>query len=297
MRVLKRSPWLSGLGVLLGVLVGSAGVARADVTTDDSRGSIIIYPKVISDGTRDTLIQLSNSTNMVAFAHCFYINTAGRCSITTGQSCRVDTDCPGTEACNRGCNANNFDVILTAQQPLQWRASTGRLVSQTPPCRVGQTCACVVDAASGQLTCPGLEVGPTNAPLVPGAGTDFEGELKCYQTASDQATPLAGNALKGVAMLETLSSGQISQYNALGIQAHAALTGGVNTDNDLLLNFDASNGRCSVSGTSCVQPSDCPTGETCNAPNGEYNFCPHDVVFTHYGEGAIDSFTNASVTR
>ena len=296
MRMLKRSPWLSTLGVLLAGVVMSTGAARADVITDQS-GSIIIYPKVIADGTRDTLLQLSNSTNRVAFAHCFYINTAGRCSITTNQSCRLDSDCPATEACVRACNPNNFDVVLTAQQPLQWRASTGRLVSQTGPCRLGQTCACTTDVVSGQLKCPGLEVGPLNAPLVPGVGTDFEGELKCYQTNSDQATPLAGNALKGVAMLETLSSGQVSQYNALGIVANPALVNGVNTDTNLLLN-STNMAHCSIATTtSCSTADDCPPGESCmDTLSGEYNYCPHDVVFTGYGEGAVDSFSNATVS-
>jgi hypothetical protein len=29
---------------------------------------------------------------------------------------------------------------------------------------------------------------------------------------------------------------------------------------------------------------------------GEYNYCPANLVFTHFGEGAVDAFTNATVS-
>ena len=132
MRGLKRNPWLSGLGVLLAILVVSGGHARADVSTDQS-GSIVIFPKVIADGSRDTLIQITNTSNMSAEAHCFYVNASGRCSVSTGTSCKVDTDCPGTEQCIRQCTETNFDIFLTAQQPTVWRASTGRPRGRSGP--------------------------------------------------------------------------------------------------------------------------------------------------------------------
>lgn len=269
MRLVKRSPWLTGLGVLLaGVVIG--GAARADVTSDDA-GSIIIYPKVIADGSRDTLIQLSNRSNATVFVHCFYVNGSGQCSLTSEQSCVLDTDCPVPESCVQSCVENDFDVILTAQQPTVWRASTGRLSSLTPgPCRSGQPCACTT-GINGQQVCPGLEVAANNAPFVPATGTDFRGELKCYQTTSDGA-PVSGNSLKGTATIETLASGQISEYNALTITANTALMSGLNTDSDLQLNL--------------------PSGGTV----GEYNACPNDLVFTTAASGAVDSATNATVS-
>ena len=269
MRLVKRSPWLTGLGVLLaGVMVG--GAARADVTSDDA-GSIIIYPKVISDGSRDTLIQLSNRSNSTVFVHCFYVNGTGTCSLTTDQSCLLDTDCPVPESCVQACTANDFDVILTAQQPTAWRASTGRLSSLTPgPCRVGQPCECI-PGINGQQVCPGFEVAANNAPFVPGVGTDFRGELKCYQATADGA-PLAGNALKGTATIETLASGQISTYNALTVTANTALVNGLDINSDLRLNL--------------------PSGGTV----GEFNACPNNLVFTTVGQGVVDTETNATVT-
>jgi hypothetical protein len=265
---------------VLGVLLAASGVigvaeqqARADVTTDDA-GSIVIYPKVVSDGTRDTLIQLSNRSNMPAFVHCFYVNTAGRCNTATTERCRLDRDCPAGDSCVRTCDENDFDVILTAQQPTIWRTSTGRLESQTPgPCRIGQPCTCSIDAASGQQICPGLELslgGGNNATYAPPVGTEFEGELKCYQTDGN-GFPVAGNSLKGTAMIEDLPSGQISEYNALTVSANADPVVGVNQGQDLQLNFSGSGA-------------------------GEYNYCPASLVFTHYGDQAVDAFSNATVS-
>ena len=273
MRELKRSPWLSVLGVLLATsgMMAVAVQTRADVTTDDA-GSIVIYPKVVSDGTRDTLIELSNRSNMPAFVHCMYIDAGGQCSTTTTQLCRLDGDCPSGETCERLCRETDFDIILTAQQPTIWRASTGRLSSQTPgPCRNGQPCACTIDPASQQQVCPGLEIAPENGSYALAVGTQFEGELKCYQTDAN-GVPVAGNSLKGAATLETLATGQISEYNALTVSANPATVGGVNGDQDLQLNF--------------------ATGAT----TGEYNYCPANLVFTHYGDQAVDAFNNATVS-
>ncbi len=69
-----------GLVRLIGLaaLVGAAFVARpaaAAVTTEQS-ASILIFPKVIADGVRDTVIQITNTTNSMRFAHCFYVNGA-----------------------------------------------------------------------------------------------------------------------------------------------------------------------------------------------------------------------------
>lgn len=90
-------------------LCAFASVAWAgpwDVTTEQS-GSIVVYPKVVWDGTRDTIIQLSNTGNPVAQARCFYID---------GEFWTV----------------TDFHVFLTKQQPTQWIASQGRRVDSDP---------------------------------------------------------------------------------------------------------------------------------------------------------------------
>jgi hypothetical protein len=269
MRLVKRSPWLMGLGVLLAGLVTAPG-ARGDVTSDES-GTLIIFPKVVSDGVRDTLIQLSNRTNSFVQVHCFYINASGTCSRTTDESCEIDTDCPSDEQCNRQCNATDFDLALTAQQPVQWRVSTGRLTTiPSAPCRPGQNCQCTVDT-SGQLVCPGLLIGQNQASFVPPVGSQFVGELKCYQMNSD-GDPFPGNALKGTATIEDLSSAQISEYNALTVAANADVgVGGLNTDKELRLNWTG-------------------TGA------GELNYCPASLVFTANAEGVTDAFTGATIS-
>jgi len=299
MRGLKRNPWLFGLGVLLAILVVSGGHVRADVNSDQS-GSIVIFPKVIADGTRDTIIQITNTSNMPAQAHCFYVNNpSGTCSTTTTTSCRVDTDCPGVEVCNiphpnfsgfcsvtstRSCSADSdcnaptcancfpagetcqapcneidFDLFLTAQQPTMWRVSTGRLVSFTSACKMGQPCAC----GGGGTRCPGFDpgTGALNSFAVKPA-PNFLGELKCIQTTDDFQTPLAQNSLKGEAIIETIRSGQISEYNALSIQGLV----GLNTDDDLKLD------------------------------NVEYNRCPNSLLLNHYADGATDVFSGTTVT-
>ena len=78
----KGNPGLLGLGVLLAVLAVSGGFARADVTGDQP-GSIIVFPKVIADGSRDTLITITNVRNMPTIVHCIYNNSpSGTCSLT-----------------------------------------------------------------------------------------------------------------------------------------------------------------------------------------------------------------------
>ncbi len=213
---LKRNPWLSSLGVLLAVLVMSGGYVRADVTTDQP-GSIIIFPKVISDGVRDTIITIVNVSNMPTVAHCFYNDSpTGSCSVTTGQPCRVDTDCPTTpspEFCvtNGQCKEIDFTILLSGQQPTVWLVSLGRDNPIGPPPPID-----------------GLE--PGQIPQQP----NFVGELKCYVAdPSDLITPLPGNSLLGTATLRkgigrpTDTNLDFSEYSAITVATvpSAVLTG------------------------------------------------------------------------
>ena len=205
MRGLKRSPWLFGLGVLLAVAVLYRGYARADVTSDRP-GSILIFPKVVSNGTRDTIIQITNTGNMPVNAHCFYINTnadvPGICSLTFNTACTVDAQCPSGETCVH-CWETGFDIFLTSQQPTFWGVSAGRRVDPTDNVR-------------------GFDPGP-----IPGQGTDFEGELKCIVTTAPSGTqsstpgqPIMQNVLKGEATIIPVGAGaDVSEYNGFTIQA------------------------------------------------------------------------------
>lgn len=84
-------------------LIGGAALAA---TTTERPGSILIFPKVVTTGTRDTVIQITNTGNMADDLRCFYLN---------GQSC-FETD---------------FSVSLTKQQPTVWSAKVGRRVDPT----------------------------------------------------------------------------------------------------------------------------------------------------------------------
>jgi hypothetical protein len=260
MRVLKRNRWLSGLALLLAVLVVYGSRALADATTNDP-GSIVIFPKVIANGTRDTLIQITNTSNMPAQAHCIYVNGTGQCSLTGGQCVRANVtnlgspDCPPLpppntnnrvhEDCLSTCTERNFDIFLTAQQPTVWRASTGRFVDSTDALR-------------------GFDPGRV-LPTLP----DMQGELKCIQTepVAGEEVPSDMNSLKGEAVLETIANGEISEYNAIAIKAFT--DGSLNGDNFLQI------------GT-------------------EYNACPGgtDALWiNHYADGATDVlFPDAKVT-
>lgn len=210
MRGLKRSPGLFGLGVLLVALVVFAGHARADIASDQS-GSIIIFPKVIADGSRDTFIQVANTTNSAVEAHCFYINAAGACSVT-GAFCDVDDDCPAlteppvSQVCVHVCRELDFDIVLTPQQPTIWAVSQGRSPGPPPP---------------------GIFIGNVPPPPQP-----FVGELKCIQV-DRSGFPTSGNALKGEALIGPRQGstappyGKATQYNAISVIA-ASGAGGSN---------------------------------------------------------------------
>ena len=119
-----RCVW--GLGGVLGSVLALASVARAEVSTDIS-GSVLVYAKVVFDGgnfalgqtnglgapigdesflQRDTVIQLSNTSNNVVHAQCFYVNGA-----------------------NGLWQVTDFTIWLTRQQPTHWVVSDGRQVN------------------------------------------------------------------------------------------------------------------------------------------------------------------------
>lgn len=263
MRVQKRNPWLVGLGLVLAAMALSGTRAGADVTSDRP-GSIVIWPKVIADGTRDTIITLSNTRNETAYAHCVYINAIGICR-TSGALCTLPSEeavanapsCPGgpTDICDLGCQADDFDVILTRQQPTVWRVSTGRV--DDPLAAPDGACDIVPGSDPELQTCPGFFlVGRVRPPVQP-----FRGELRCIQVAGD-GSPNPANGLKGEATIQTLETAQISTYSSINVRGTQAPLdpailplNGVNPD---------------------------------NRDYNVYNACPEAVEFTHYAAGATD---------
>lgn len=109
MRIMNRNWGLSLAAAALG-MVAVVGVASAAPTIEQS-GSIVVFPKVLGTSERDTLIEISNSGNLMAHAHCIYVNAAEE-----GQWEETD-----------------FDIWLTKQQPTHWLARSGRRVSLLDP--------------------------------------------------------------------------------------------------------------------------------------------------------------------
>lgn len=182
-----RCVW--GLCGVLGSVLALASVARAEVSTDVS-GSVLVFPKVIFDagnGGRDTIIQISNTSNNLVHAHCFYVNGA--------------PDVLG----NPLWQVTDFTIWLTRQQPTHWVASEGRAVNPSDNYPAGQN---------------GSGLDPGAVPPVP-AG--FQGELKCVQIDAS-GTPFGGNNLKGEAVIQAID-GDVSKHNAVAILANPDLAG------------------------------------------------------------------------
>jgi hypothetical protein len=166
--------------ILAGVAL-AAGVANAQGFSTERPGSILIFPKVVNAGGQDTNIQISNTSNSPARAHCFYTNGASY----NGEPVWQVTD---------------FDLALTRQQPTVWSAADGRPVNPQdsqrgldpgliPP---------VPDGFTGSLLCVRVDVGGA-----PYGGND-----------------LIGTATIGVIEGPTPSATNVEgQYNAVAIAA------------------------------------------------------------------------------
>jgi hypothetical protein len=186
-----RTVKVLGAGVMASVMMGLvllvAGAAQAqdERFTTERPGSILIFPKVVKDTNRNTVIQITNTSNLMAQAHCFYTNGAEFNGIPLWQ-------------------VTDFTINLTRQQPTQWNVCDGR------PVNPGDT------LANGN---PGLDPGNV-PPVVPG----FVGSLVCVQVNVDGGANGA-NALKGEATIgDTNDAGDlvgVSKYNGVAVRAIA----------------------------------------------------------------------------
>jgi hypothetical protein len=211
MRTMKRNWGLWTVGAAAAGVVLLAGVARADQqdVSTERPGSIVVFPKVLWDGTRDTIVQLSNTATYPAHVHCFYINAAPR-----------DPSQPPGPFNLPQWTETDFDLWLTTRQPTHWVASQGRTTNPFDEWR-----------SDGSGLDPGL---------VPPVPFGFRGELKCVQVdPSDPSVPMPANQLKGEATLRSFT-GDVSEYNAIAFQGNSNLDG-MTIGNDLQLNLTALN--------------------------------------------------------
>jgi hypothetical protein len=160
---------------LVGLVVGGA---NAQVTTERS-ASLLVFPKVISDGTRDTIIQITNTSNSMVHAHCFYVNGA-----------LTFPDLPPGPINPPLWVEIDFDIWLTKQQPTHWLVSEGRLVNAFDP-------RCDNNPPFYACNAAGIDPG-----RVPPVVEYFTGELKCIEVDAT-GMPVSGNHLKGEATLVT----------------------------------------------------------------------------------------------
>ncbi|MBX3026035.1 hypothetical protein KF840_14095 [bacterium] len=204
--------------LMASILAGAAlatGVAQAQGVSTERPGSILIFPKVVNESA-DTIIQITNTTNSLTYAHCFYVNG----DTFNGQPLWQVTD---------------FELALTRQQPTHWAASRGRAVNPLDNAPPGQ---------SGAGLDPGLV-----PPVVPG----FTGFLTCVETTAD-GTPVSGNSLIGTAVIGAISGtpggNSASKYNAVAIpgclndNGPCGDTGSANNGDNILELNDVEYARC-----------------------------------------------------
>ncbi len=191
----------AALGAL--ALVGSASAQERNEISTEVSGSVLVFPKIIADSTTDTVIQIDNTGNPMAHAHCFYVNAAPR-----------NPAFPAGPLNPPQWSETDFDIWLTRQQPTHWVASGGR---RTQGEAFGQ---------DGSGFDPGL---------IPPVPQGFRGELKCIQVDSAGA-PFTGNKLMGKAILLDADGSDASSYNAIAIPGNSGLSG-AQIGSDLELNL------------------------------------------------------------
>jgi len=202
----------------------AAGRVRADVVTDKA-ASILVFPKVIADKGTDTIIQITNLSNNLVHARCFYVDS----QLPPG--CAVADPRIG---CVPSWNETDFSIWLTKRQPTHWLVSTGRPIDPT------DNFTSIDMSTMGPVMVTPLNGAGLDPGAIPPVPDGFTGELKCIQVMVD-GTPIGANSLIGEATLDSLDdSSDVSKYNAIGIEG-SELVGA--TGNTLLLNRPSDGSR------------------------------------------------------
>jgi hypothetical protein len=162
------------------LLAASAVYAQGEERfTVERPSSVLIFPKVVREGSnRQTTIQITNTSNMLVHAHCFYVNGSALNGVPLWQ-------------------VIDFSITLTRQQPTSWTADEGRPIDPTDD----QT---------------GLDPGPV-PPVPPGfAGglvcvqINVDGNPSVANSLKGEATISETNDLEQLVA--------VGKYNAVGIQ-------------------------------------------------------------------------------
>ncbi|MDX2167507.1 MAG: hypothetical protein SF182_10605 [Deltaproteobacteria bacterium] len=196
---------------VLAIALGT-GAAQAQVSSESS-ASILVFPKIVYDGSRDTLIQIVNGANSEVHAHCWYVNGAP-----------TFPDLPAGPLNPPTWAMVDFPITLTRNQPTSFVASRGRLSApDDPACNLEwprtEPLPPIVEA---NYDCYGAGIDPGIVPPMP---LGFTGELRCVETDA-AGFPISGNHLTGEVMLVDAASGDATRYGAIGIR------GGLDNDGD-----------------------------------------------------------------
>lgn len=215
--------------------VCAARVATADVSTNRP-GSILIFPKVVATTTRDTIIQISNTSPMTVHTHCFYIN--GSIDRHSGLPQWQETD---------------FTLWLTRQQPTHFQVSTGR--PQDPSDSIRGIDPGVVPGMptgfTGELVC--VEIDASGSPVINNA---LIGNATLRSTTGDVAK-YNGTTVRGVAgsvdnalqLNDTGAAGFAGEYNACPSSLRVDLLG--DGGPDPVVQQLGNGGKCFTSGNPC----------------------------------------------
>ncbi len=253
----------AGIAALALLAMGVLSPLAAQTTSAVATGGYLHFPKIVvhttsgmanplllpSEFAKDTVVQITNVSNQLVEANCYYVNANGHCGgADQGPAsvvCTDDSDCLPGVRCVPGWQSNDFTIQLTPLQPIGWVASQGTVSSCFPtPCAQGSTNFLV--------------------PAVP--EEPFIGELRCVQVDPADNLPVLANDLKGEATIveaglpsdaptEVLSAA----YNALSF---VAVTEGTGTD---------------VCLGEVLPAADC---------GAEYSPCASSLMLQHYFDGA-----------
>lgn len=267
-----RKRMLHAWSVAVATVAALATTAEAQKVTSEEAAGYLVFPKIVVDTggvfsgiPADTVIRITNTSNQPTTVHCFYVDGTSRCTIGGGLdgfgACLTNGDCDTGGLCVlSSCQATNFDLNLTPNQPVGWRASEG--IVTTGLCQGGTTPGfpCNGDAdCLGGGSCVLHNIGRV-PPRAPGV---FVGELKCVQVAGTGNAPLNPvnrNDLVGNASIYFVNPQvvDVQTYNAVGVQAVSS-NGATQLDTTLELGGN----------------------------NAEYAGCPAQVIVNHFFDGAL----------
>jgi len=178
-------------------ILGSWCSAQTPVAVTDTskEGSLLIWPKIITTGTLDTYVAISNSYSGSVNVKCYW-------------EMKDDTEVTTNPAIRRGCQNSDFQFKLTSNQPFVFSAKTGDVLW---------------DNANVKYATPVSSFG------------EGVGILKCWAVNADATQQISWNYLKGEGIVVDLSGPNYRsawEYNAYRFAAYNTLGRGkiVGTD-------------------------------------------------------------------